>query len=191
VRELDHPVCEADTLMSDRAAAAGRQALAALSAVRERSDTLPCGDGPLEAVGRAMLKPMRGDGLDRNLPQIVDSLVAREIARRRSEAETRVAGMAFTSVRGRIVAVLQHLAQEHGEKAPDGSVRIRLRISHQELANLAGTTRETCTVELGRLMRTGLVEVDDDHFFVIPKPGRLQPGPIDRLRQVVVGGGKR
>jgi hypothetical protein len=70
-------------------------------------------------------------------------------------------------------------------------VRIRLRISHQELANLAGTTRETCTVELGRMMSAGLVNVDGDHFFLIPNPEQLQPGPIDRLRQAIAGGGKR
>jgi cell pole-organizing protein PopZ len=32
-------------------------------------------------VVRAMLKPMLRDWLDRNLPEIVDALVAREIAR--------------------------------------------------------------------------------------------------------------
>jgi CRP-like cAMP-binding protein len=123
-------------------------------------------------------------------PQLT-MMVAREIARRRSEAETRVAGMAYASVRGRITAVLRHLAEEHGEKTSDGAVRIRLRISHQELANLAGTTRETCTVELGRMMSAGLVNVDADHFFLVPNPERLQPGPIDRLRRAIVGGGKR
>lgn len=81
VLELNDPVGEADGLMSDGAAAASRQSLAALSAARERSDSLPVGDGPLEAVVRAMLKPMLRDWLDRNLPEIVDGLVAREIAR--------------------------------------------------------------------------------------------------------------
>ena len=81
VLELNDPIGEADGLMSDGAASASRHSLAALSAARERSDTLPVGDGPLEAVVRAMLKPMLSDWLDRNLPDIVDRLVAREIAR--------------------------------------------------------------------------------------------------------------
>lgn len=123
-------------------------------------------------------------------PQLT-MMVAREIARRRTEAETRLAGMAYASVRGRIVSVLRHLAEEHGESMPGGGVRIRLRVSHQELANLAGTTRETCTVEIGRLMRADLVRVDEDHYFTIPDVERLQPGPFDRLRQAVAGGGKR
>jgi cell pole-organizing protein PopZ len=81
VLELDDPVAEGHGLVSDGAAAASRQSLAALSALRERGDELPAGDGPLEALVRAMLKPMLKEWLDRNLPEIVDSLVAREIAR--------------------------------------------------------------------------------------------------------------
>ena len=69
-------------LVSENAAAASRQSLAALSALRERSESLPAGgDGPLEAVVREMLKPMLKDWLDANLPEIVEQLVAREVAR--------------------------------------------------------------------------------------------------------------
>jgi cell pole-organizing protein PopZ len=81
VLELSDPVNEGDGLVSEDAAAASRQSLAALSALRERGETLPAGDGPLEAVVREMLKPMLKDWLDRNLPEMVEELVTREIAR--------------------------------------------------------------------------------------------------------------
>jgi hypothetical protein len=81
VLELSDPVTEADGLISPDAAQASRQSLAALSALKERSDALPVGDGPLEAVVREMLKPMLKDWLDRNLPELVEELVTREIAR--------------------------------------------------------------------------------------------------------------
>ncbi|HEX9955440.1 MAG TPA: DUF2497 domain-containing protein [Allosphingosinicella sp.] len=82
VLELSDPVTEADGLISSDAAEASRQSLAALSALRERSETpLPQGDGPLEGVVREMLKPMLKDWLDRHLPEIVEELVTREIAR--------------------------------------------------------------------------------------------------------------
>jgi hypothetical protein len=74
------------SLVSDDAAAASRQSLAALSALRERNEpsasaTAPGGDGPLEAVVREMLKPMLKEWLDAHLPEIVEQLVAREVAR--------------------------------------------------------------------------------------------------------------
>ncbi|MBV8687756.1 MAG: DUF2497 domain-containing protein [Alphaproteobacteria bacterium] len=81
VLELSDPVTEGDGLVSDDAAAASRQSLAALSALKERSETAPAGDGPLEGVVRDMLKPILKEWLDRNLPEIVEELVTREIAR--------------------------------------------------------------------------------------------------------------
>jgi cell pole-organizing protein PopZ len=81
VLELSDPVSEGDGLVSEDAAAASRQSLAALSALRDKAEGAPAGDGPLEAVVREMLKPMLKDWLDRNLPEIVEELVTREIAR--------------------------------------------------------------------------------------------------------------
>ena len=81
VLELDEPVGESEGLLSADAAAASRQKLAALSALRERSDGGSSGDGPLEAVVREMLRPMLKDWLDQNLPELVEQLVTREIAR--------------------------------------------------------------------------------------------------------------
>ncbi|WP_318531678.1 DUF2497 domain-containing protein [Sphingomonas parva] len=81
VLELSDPVSETDGLVSEDAATASARSLAALSAIRERSETLPQGDGPLEAVVREMLKPMLKEWLDRHLPEMVEELVTREIAR--------------------------------------------------------------------------------------------------------------
>jgi hypothetical protein len=83
VLELDDPVTEGEGLLSADAAAASRQKLAALSALRERSDPPPAAgvDGPLEAVVREMLRPMLKDWLDQHLPELVEELVTREIAR--------------------------------------------------------------------------------------------------------------
>lgn len=82
VLELDDPVSESGLLSTD-AAAASRDRLAALTALRQRAEAIgPAPDaGPLEAVVREMLKPMLKQWLDENLPEIVEALVTREIAR--------------------------------------------------------------------------------------------------------------
>jgi uncharacterized protein len=80
VLELDDPVSEDSGLMSNDAAAASRERLAALSALRQRSD-MPADSGALEAVVREMLKPVLKEWLDEHLPEIVEQLVTREIAR--------------------------------------------------------------------------------------------------------------
>jgi hypothetical protein len=80
VLELDDPVTEDSGLMSSNVAAASRERLSALSALRQRSD-MPADTGPLDAVVREMLRPMLKAWLDENLPEIVEQLVTREIAR--------------------------------------------------------------------------------------------------------------
>lgn len=80
VLELSDPISEGENLVSENAAEASRQSLAALSVARERGD-VPVGEGPLEAAVRDMLKPILKDWLDRHLPEIVEELVTREIAR--------------------------------------------------------------------------------------------------------------
>jgi len=79
VLELDDPVEDAG-IMSTDAAAASRDRLAALQALRQRTE-MPGDAGALEAVVRDMLRPMLRDWLDQNLPGIVEQLVTREIAR--------------------------------------------------------------------------------------------------------------
>jgi cell pole-organizing protein PopZ len=80
VLELDDPVSEGSGLLSDDVAAASRERLASLSALRQRSEA-PAESGALEAVIRDMLRPMLKDWLDARLPEIVEDLVTREIAR--------------------------------------------------------------------------------------------------------------
>ena len=86
VLELSDPVSDEDGLLSEGSAAASRQSLAALAAMRQQSErpgaAAPAVDeGPLEAVVREMLRPMLKDWLDQRLPEMVEEMVAREIAR--------------------------------------------------------------------------------------------------------------
>lgn len=80
VLELDDPVSEGSGLLSDTAANASRERLASLSALRQRGEGV-ADTGALEAVVRELLRPMLKDWLDQRLPEIVEDLVTREIAR--------------------------------------------------------------------------------------------------------------
>jgi len=80
ILELDDPVSESGLLSTD-VAAASRDRLAALSALRQQAGAPVAETGALEAVVREMLRPMLKDWLDEHLPEIVEALVTREIAR--------------------------------------------------------------------------------------------------------------
>jgi uncharacterized protein len=85
VLELSNPLPADDGLISRNVTAATRSSLATLAAMRQQSprhfEPQQPGDGPLEAVVREMLRPMLKEWLDTRLPEMVEDMVAREIAR--------------------------------------------------------------------------------------------------------------
>ena len=106
--------------------------------------------------------------------------VAREMARRRDEAETRIAGTTFASARARVATVLLTLAEQHGSRLADGAICICVRFSHLQLASFAGTARETATVELSRMQREGLIRTESDRSLSLLDLERLKPSPLYR-----------
>ena len=68
----------------------------------------------------------------------------------------------------RLAKVLLRLCEEHGKETPAGTV-IPLRLTHEDLANLIGTTRETVTTQMIRFRRRGFVK-RQDRFLVVNKP---------------------
>lgn len=73
------PEAVAPELVSPKTAAASKVSLDALSRLVVRPEVT--GTDTLEGMVREMLKPMLADWLEKNLPQIVDTQVAREITR--------------------------------------------------------------------------------------------------------------
>jgi len=78
------------------------------------------------------------------------------LSRRLAKVEMELAGFGHTWSYHRLAKVLLKLGAEHGVKTPKG-ISLTLRLTHEELANLIGTTRETVTTQLGRFRRMGLI----------------------------------
>jgi CRP-like cAMP-binding protein len=110
---------------------------------------------------------------------------------RRRRIENRLRNLLFRPTRERLLALLQELLESHGRPA-GAAWEVGLRLSHQELANLIGATRETVTLTLGQLQREGLIRVDRRRLVVLdrkrleaaaaglatPDPG--PPSPVPR-----------
>ena len=74
---------------------------------------------------------------------------------RRDTTIRRLCAALSTSVRARLAGQLIELA-EHGRDTPDGR-ELAFPLTHHELAALIGTTRETVSIELGRLEASHLI----------------------------------
>jgi CRP/FNR family transcriptional regulator/CRP/FNR family cyclic AMP-dependent transcriptional regulator len=83
------------------------------------------------------------------------------ICQRLRHTDRHLEALAFLSAPGRVARVLLELAKDQGEKSAAGTV-IRTRMTRQELASIAGTTRETLTRVLMEFQDDGLVDIDKD-----------------------------
>ena len=75
------------------------------------------------------------------------------------ESEQRLESLAFHQVPARLARTILDLADRYGKMTPVG-VRIDLRVTHGQLAELVATTRETLTKVAGWLRGEGIVTLE-------------------------------
>ncbi|HVY45707.1 MAG TPA: Crp/Fnr family transcriptional regulator, partial [Minicystis sp.] len=78
---------------------------------------------------------------------------------RHGDTEERLASMLFRNVEARLAEFLVKAASRWGIPEPRG-VLIAAPFTHQEMANMIGSTRETVTLTLGDLRKKGVIEID-------------------------------
>lgn len=89
-------------------------------------------------------------------PQVALNL-SRVLSERLRRANEQIQDLAFRDTRARIIRTLVTIAAERSLLEP-GRDRIVLPLSHQELAGLAGTSRETVTRVVAELEKRGVVQ---------------------------------
>jgi CRP-like cAMP-binding protein len=84
---------------------------------------------------------------------------ARALIARRKDLETRVEQLIFKDVGSKLAELLLSLGHDHGIADERGLI-VGLKISHQEMANLIGSTRETVSLTLSQFKRKGLIQTE-------------------------------
>lgn len=102
------------------------------------------------------------------------------IAQRRKRLERRLRNLLFCSSRDRLIHLLLELAEKYGAPADNG-VRLTTDLSHQDLASMIGSTRETVTLVLGDLQSEGLIKLGRRKITL------LQPDQITGLVRRIPG----
>jgi hypothetical protein len=75
-----------------------------------------------------------------------------------------IANMVTVDSEQRLGRTLLQLARTMGKKDPRG---IELRISHEELSEMVGTTRPRISLFMQRFHHLGLIETNREHFLII------------------------
>jgi CRP-like cAMP-binding protein len=88
----------------------------------------------------------------------------------RKVIKTKVVDLVFRDVSSRLAKLLLKLAATYGTRTRRGT-RINVKLTHQELANLIGSTSETTTATLKELRMHGLIDTDKRRFIVVDRSG--------------------
>jgi CRP/FNR family transcriptional regulator, cyclic AMP receptor protein len=89
----------------------------------------------------------------------------RLLSKRLATVERGLAEFSHTWSYHRLARVFLHLSEKYGQEVPGGTL-INVRLTHEDLANLIGTSRETVTTQLSKFTRMGLLKREARHFVV-------------------------
>jgi CRP/FNR family cyclic AMP-dependent transcriptional regulator len=88
------------------------------------------------------------------------------LAVRIADQQQVIANLVTVDSEQRLGQTLLRLARTIGKKDPR-SIRIELKITHEELSEMVGTTRPRISVFMQRFHHLGLIETNTDHFMII------------------------
>ncbi len=92
------------------------------------------------------------------------------LAQRRREVESKIENLVFKDVNSKLAELLLRLADEYGVDDARGTL-VALKITHQEMANLIGSTRETVSLTLAQFKRKGLIQTEGRKVIIADREG--------------------
>ncbi|AWT35320.1 Crp/Fnr family transcriptional regulator [Deinococcus arenae] len=94
-----------------------------------------------------------------------------QITRQTRGVQERLSGLVFLEVSQRLALALLNLAEREGPWPEGGSLALRDRVSHQDLAHVVGSTRETITKLLGDFRSRGLLDLGYRRIILTDRSG--------------------
>jgi CRP/FNR family cyclic AMP-dependent transcriptional regulator len=124
----------------------------------------------VEAMGSVSILTLHKDDFLRLLEEIprIAIKIVKVLSRRLRAADSQIEDLTFKTSREKIESMFIKLRDAHGVKVPRGT-RLTVSLTHQELADMAGCSRETVCRYLKELKRRGCITVDEDKRYVFLK----------------------
>lgn len=96
------------------------------------------------------------------------------IGLRLKKIQSRVEDLVFREVPARLAHLLSELGKTEGVAEKQG-IRLKVKLTHQEMANLIGCSRETVSTTMGQFRDDGLIQIDGRTITI------LKPDWLSRL----------
>ncbi len=125
-----------------------------------------------EALDDALICVIPRKDFDRYLamhPNVTVKLT-KLIGLRLKKIQSRVEDLVFRDVPARLAHLLLELCRSDGVAEGSG-IRLRAKLTHQEMANLIGCSRETVSTILGQFRDDGLIRMDGRTLIIVNEKG--------------------
>jgi CRP/FNR family cyclic AMP-dependent transcriptional regulator len=132
--------------------------------------------GPREEMAEAMENALLTELERGDFEQLVQShpllgyRLAKLLTQRRRDIENKIENLIFKDVNAKLAELLLRLGSEYGVDDSRGTM-VALKITHQEMANLIGSTRETVSLTLSQFKRRGLIRTDGRRVIIADREG--------------------
>ena len=122
----------------------------------------------VQALEPVMVCEIRREDFERFLNQSPDvgGKIIKLISGRLRRIESRVSDLVFRSAPARLARTLLELSHSMGT-SENGSIRLQTRLTHQNLANLIGTSRETVSTLMSQFTHHGLIAQDNRYILIL------------------------
>lgn len=140
--------------------------------------------GVLEPVGRSAtvltIEPCELIWLDRatlesailTMPKLAMNLVS-VVTRRLRLANERIQILASLDAAGRVARQLDAFATSFGKPTTDGTIRLSIRLTQSDLADIVGASRERVNQVMVDFKRLGLIAMDGAHHIIVLDRAKL------------------
>ncbi len=124
----------------------------------------------VQALESVMVCEIQREDFDRYVhayPE-VGGKVIKFMGGRLRQLETKVGDLVFKSAPARLASLFLELSETMGIVG-DGSIQLQIRLTHQNLANLIGTSRETVSTLMSQFTQHGLIVQDQRYIKILDK----------------------
>lgn len=125
----------------------------------------------VEAIEDCIILSIDNNDLEEMIKQNPDMAlnIIRVLNKRLKEAQSRIKNMALNDTYVRIAQALLKLVEKYGIDAEDGAVELTLNLTREELAGLAGTSRETVSRALSQFSKENTIKIIGRKIIVLDK----------------------
>jgi CRP/FNR family transcriptional regulator, cyclic AMP receptor protein len=125
-----------------------------------------------EAIDDALVTEVPRDAFIKLLDTHVSigAKLSRILCEWRLALESKLEDLVFKDVGSKLAELLLGLSQDYGVDDRRGTL-LAVKITHQEMANLIGSTRETVSLTLSEFKRSGLISTDGRKIIITDRDG--------------------